>query len=203
MRYYFLERASRLSSPVHRLPAGLKLLLSLAVVLALVLFPRGEFVPFACIAAGLLLVAALARLPARFLLLRLLRLEPMVLGVALLSLLQPDGPRVFGWIVLRSTLCLFTMILLSSTTPFDALLRVLSRACVPAILVTTLALLYRYLSVLADEGQRMRRARASRTFGASRWRTWQSLGTTLGVLFVRSSERAERIYSAMCARGWR
>ena len=31
----------------------------------------------------------------------------------------------------------------------------------------------------------------------------QVLATVLGQLFVRASERAERIYDAMCARGWK
>ena len=49
----------------------------------------------------------------------------------------------------------------------------------------------------------MRRARLSRTFSSGRRRHWQSLATVVGQLFVRASERAERIYDAMCARGWK
>jgi cobalt/nickel transport system permease protein len=56
--------------------------------------------------------------------------------------------------------------------------------------------------VLVDEAQRMRRARASRTFRPGRWWTWRTLTTVIGQLFVRSTERAERIYAAMIARGW-
>ncbi len=69
--------------------------------------------------------------------------------------------------------------------------------------MTTLALMYRYLFVLMDEAERMQRARASRTFTKPGLRSWKTLGTVVGQLFVRSSERAERIYSAMCARGWK
>jgi cobalt/nickel transport system permease protein len=49
----------------------------------------------------------------------------------------------------------------------------------------------------------MRCARASRTFQRRRRLHWQMLGTVVGQLFVRASERAERIYAAMCARGWK
>jgi energy-coupling factor transporter transmembrane protein EcfT len=49
----------------------------------------------------------------------------------------------------------------------------------------------------------MRRARNSRTFHRGRRLRWQTLATVVGQLFVRSSERAERIYDAMCARGWK
>jgi cobalt/nickel transport system permease protein len=63
--------------------------------------------------------------------------------------------------------------------------------------------MYRYLPVLAEESRRMQRARASRTFSRQRRVAWRSLTTILGRLFVRSADRAERIYLAMCARGWK
>ena len=46
-------------------------------------------------------------------------------------------------ILVKSSLCLLTMVLLANTTPFAELLRVLRRVRIPALLVTTLALLYR------------------------------------------------------------
>ena len=103
----------------------------------------------------------------------------------------------------RSALCLLTVILVSNTTPFSQVLRALQRARVPALLVTTIALMHRYIFVLADEAERMRRARLSRTFQRGRRMRWQVLATVVGQLFVRTSERAERIYDAMCARGWK
>jgi cobalt/nickel transport system permease protein len=63
--------------------------------------------------------------------------------------------------------------------------------------------MHRYLFVLLDESERMRRARASRTFQRQRRVRWNLLGSVVGQLFVRASERAERIYAAMCARGWK
>jgi len=63
--------------------------------------------------------------------------------------------------------------------------------------------MYRYLFVLVDEAQRMKRARASRTFTVRRGRSWRTLATVVSQLFIRASERAERIYGAMCARGWK
>ena len=198
-----LERASRLAGPVQRLPAGLKLAAALALVLCLVLLPPGAWAAAAGVALALFAVALLARLPLLALGRRLVLLEPLVLGVSLLALLRPDGAAAFGWLVLRSTLSLGVLLELAATTPYEELLSVLARLRVPTILVTTLALLRRYLFVLSAENQRMRRARRSRSFARSRWREWAALGGALGVLFVRASERAERIWCAMCARGWR
>jgi cobalt/nickel transport system permease protein len=80
---------------------------------------------------------------------------------------------------------------------------VLRRLRLPKLLVTTLALMYRYLFLLTDEAQRMQRARAARTFRVDRARSWRAAATMVAQLFVRSTERAERIYAAMLARGWR
>ena len=202
MRQDFLERYSRLESPVHRLPAGLKLISALLLVLLVVLTPQSTFWLFTAVAIGLLVAALVARIPFSYLGKRLLLVEPFVLGMAALTLLQPGGRIVFVGIIVKSTLCLLTMVLLASTTPFSDLLQVLRRARLPALLVTTLALLYRYLFVLMDETERMNRARRSRTFTRQRWQVWKILASVIGQLFVRTTERAERIYAAMCARGW-
>jgi cobalt/nickel transport system permease protein len=203
VRHDFLDRYSRLDSPVHRLPAALKLAAALLIVLAILLVPASRAGWLGVCLALLLLVAGLSRIPWRFLVTRVLLLEPFVLGVALLALFQPHGGRLFLFLVARSSLCLLALVLLSNTTPFVELLRVLKAAHTPALLVTTLSLMYRYLFVLVDEAQRMKRARASRTFAPRRARVWHATSTVVSQLFVRSSERAERIYSAMCARGWR
>lgn len=201
MRHDFFERHSRRDSPVHRLPAGLKVAVALGSVLLTVLLP---VTMAAVVALGLIVVVGISRLPVGDLLKRLLLVEPFVLGVAVLTLFQPDGVAKFGSIVAKSTVCLSTMIVLANTTPFAETLRVARRVRVPALLVTTIALLYRYLFVLVEETQRMQRARQARTFRPrSRRERWQMLGALAGELFVRSTERAERIYTAMCARGWR
>jgi cobalt/nickel transport system permease protein len=203
MRHAFLDRYSRLDSPVHRVSAAAKLVAALALVVTIVLLPVSRPLFLAAVAVLLFGVAALSRVPWRFLVVRVLVLEPFVLGVAILALFQPGGWRLFLILVAKSTLCLLVMVLLSNTTPFADLLRVLKAWRMPALLVTTLSLMYRYLFVLVDEAQRMKRARMSRTFVARRRWAWHTMASVVGQLFIRSSERAERIYSAMCARGWR
>lgn len=189
------------TSPVHRFPAGLKLILAIALILAVVLLPPTQAL-FVSVTVFLVLVALLSRIPLLFLLKRLLLLEPFVLGVALLSIFQPGGWRIMLLVMLRCTLCLATTVLLAGTTAPSALIAVLRKIRAPSLLVTTLLLMYRYLFVLMDETQRMRRARASRSFTTHRWPKWHTVSNIISRLFIRAADRADRVYAAMCARGW-
>lgn len=203
MRHDFLDRYSRLASPIHALPAWSKALPTLAVVVTTAVAGPSWW-PVLVVAAVLLVaVARLSRIPAGFLLRRLLLLEPLVVVVATLALWQPGGRTLFAMLVARSTLSLAALILFANTTPFGEVLDLLRPCRVPSLLVTVLALMYRYVFVLVDEAERLQRARASRAFSRSAARSWRSAASGAGQLFVRSSERAERIYAAMCARGWR
>ncbi len=189
--------------PVHRLSAALKLGVALVIIVTTVLAPIQWRAWFIGVAVLLVLTAWLGRLPLFFLFRRLLVLSPFVLGVVLVNAFQPAGRTNWLALAAKSVLCLLTVILVSNTTPFSQILRVLKSMRVPALLITTIALMHRYLFVLMDEAERMRRARASRTFTHGRRFHWRTLATVVGQLFIRASERAERIYDAMCARGWK
>jgi cobalt/nickel transport system permease protein len=190
-------------SPVHRLPAAAKLWMALSMIVGTVLVPWEWRAWFIGMVVLLSLAVLLSRIAIGFLVRRLLLLSSFVFGVVLVNALQASGHKSWLALAARSGLCLFTVVLLANTTPFGKILGALRSARVPPLLVTTLALMHRYLFVLLDESERMRRARASRTFQRQRRVRWHLLGTMVGQLFVRASERAERIYSAMCARGWK
>lgn len=186
---------------------GRKLLATLGFIVAAVAVGRGAGATpgFFVLAAVLLLAWSRSAVPLRRWLGRVARLEPFALGAATLALWQPDGTHLFALALVRATLCLGALVLLTETTPFADLLDTLRGARVPALFITTLALLERYRFVLADESHRMRRARGGRTLAPvpRRAAVWQTLTETLAGLFVRALARSERIYGAMCARGWR
>jgi cobalt/nickel transport system permease protein len=190
-------------SVIHRLHAAIMLFAALGIVMTTVMLPRSAWLAYGVIGIALLIIITLARLPLAHILKRLALLEPFVLVVALLSLWQRDGVLVFSGLVTKGTISLFTMIILIATTRFSDILRVFWSMRVPNVLVTTISLMYRYLFLILDEMTRITRARASRTFSPGHWLTWHSLANVIGHLFVRTSERAERIYAAMCARGWK
>jgi cobalt/nickel transport system permease protein len=188
-------------SPIHRAPAALKLGICLALILGLAALPAEHTLWGLCALPALLLVCALARLQFKSLLLRLALAAPFLLGVASLSLLQPHGLEASLGLLIKSAICLFTLQLLASTTPLSEHVQTLRRLYVPELLCEVIALLSRYSSLLVDEARRMRRARTGRTLSTSRWLLWSALGNSIGLLFVRTVSRAERVQVAMRSRG--
>jgi cobalt/nickel transport system permease protein len=61
--------------------------------------------------------------------------------------------------------------------------------------------LYRFMFVLADESGRMVRARETRSF-SRRPMPLKTFTSIIGHLLLRTLDRAERVYRAMCCRGF-
>ena len=198
-----LRAGPRAEGPLQRLSAGPKFAVMLALVLGTAVLPVSWIWWHGAVVAVLLAAIVFGRVSVVKLLWRLVGFAPFVAFAAVAAAWHGGaGP---GWraVALRGGVCLATVVVFGAVTPFAALPGVLKRAGVPTLLVTTLALMHRYLFVLADEAQRMQRARASRTLQRPRRLAWAMPADVVGRLFVRASERAERIYLAMCARGWR
>lgn len=190
------------SGPLHRLPAPVKLAAAVLIAVGVALAPRDAFGLYAVAALLLLAAAAVSSVPPGRLLARLLWVEPFAVGIALLSLLQPGGVGIFLVLLTKSTICLFCFVLVGTTTRFTDLLDGLRSLRVPGLLVTILALTYRYLFLLIEEAGRMRRARLCRSGVHRQGLDWWLSTTVIAQLFIRSTERAERVHAAMSARGF-
>ncbi|MFJ9732980.1 cobalt ECF transporter T component CbiQ [Streptomyces sp. NPDC101171] len=202
-------------SPVHALPPHTKLAAAFAFVVVVVSTPREAMWAFAVYAVLLALVARLARVPAGFLLKRLLIEVPFV-AFAVLMPFVAEGERVQvlglslsvnglwgAWNVLaKGTLGVATSVLLAATTELRELLLGLQRLKLPPLLVQIASFMIRYGDVITDEMRRMRIARESRGFEARGVRHWGVLAKSAGALFIRSYERGERVHLAMVSRGY-
>jgi len=102
----------------------------------------------------------------------------------------------------KFALTISAALLLIATTSFPGICRGLRRLGLPGLFVSQLLFLYRYLFVLMEEAMRVVRARDMRSFG-TRGAGVRVLVRIVGTLFLRTVERAERIYGAMLARGFR
>ncbi len=223
-----LDRYVPRQSPAHRADARLKVVLAIAAVLGITLLPTGAFGAYLLVWLVLTGISSLARLG----LSRLVRGSWVVLpfvavalpllftrpGEPLLSIdlgplsltITDTGLRDVLSIAAKSWLSVQVALLLTYTTPFSDLIDALGALRLPAIIVSIISFMYRYLAVLGDEAGRMNRARRSRSAAAPEGRAGGSLGwrarvtgAMVGSLFIRSYERSERIYAAMLARGFR
>ncbi len=70
-------------------------------------------------------------------------------------------------------------------------------------LIQLLLFTMRYLSVISEELQRLRRSMRARSFVMGfNLHSWQSIGNLIGMMLVRSMQRSERILKAMKCRGY-
>lgn len=203
------------TSPVHRLRPECKLAATGLFVLAVVATPREAFWAHGAHAVAVVVVAAVARLPAGVLARRLVVEAPFLLFALALPFvgggertdvagvaLSVGGLWAMWAILAKATLGLAASVVMTATTPVPALIDGLDRLRVPRIFTAVAGFMVRYADVVVGELRRMRVARESRGHDA-RW-LWQAraVASSAGVLFVRSFERGERVHLAMLSRGF-
>jgi cobalt/nickel transport system permease protein len=204
-----LERLSSKPGALQRLDARVKLIAALAFVIVIVVTPVGAWLGLA--AEGLVVASViwLSGLPLRELARQWLTVLVLVGFLALVVALEHPARDEYGYavvaasIVIKNSLALLTVLVLAGVTPFAQILAGLGKLGVPAVLVSTLRFMDRYRHILVDELGRMSIARRARTFSRRTALPWKQLTGLIGILFLRSFERAERVHGAMLARGWR
>jgi cobalt/nickel transport system permease protein len=202
-------------SPIHRVPAHLKILTLLAFMIGVVGTPRDWYAAFAVYAVVIAAVIVLSRVPPTYILKRTVVEVPFVFFAVLLPFVA-TGPQteVLGVsvsqhgleagiaLLIKGTLGVLASLTLAATTEPTELLLGLERLRLPQQLVQIMAFMVRYLDVVTGEMQRMKVARESRGFTARNPRHWPVLARSAGALFIRSYERGERVHLAMLSRGY-
>ena len=104
----------------------------------------------------------------------------------------------------RSSVILFGSIVFVSSTDLFTLIHALYRLRFPSKLVEIAFFTIRYISVVEREYKALRKAMKARAFKpGTNFHTYKSYAYLLGMLMVRSYDRAQRVYKAMLARGYR
>lgn len=229
MHIHFLDPYHHGQSLIHRLDPRVKLVLTLAFILATSLVPTGVWAVYILLFSMAVSVELLSELGVWHTFKRASLALPFVLaaapliftagGKALLSVslgaftltISQLGLERFISIALKSWLSVQVAIVLAQTTPFPDLLMAMRAIKIPRLLVATFGLMWRNLFVLVDETLRLLRAREARSGhrgdtqtqagGSLIWRA-RVTGGMAGNLFMRAFERGDRIYAAMLARGY-
>jgi cobalt/nickel transport system permease protein len=215
--FHHLDQFAGVDSAITRRSPTVRLLGTVIVAIGAALLPLGAWPQLLALGVVVLALAALARLrPGPF----LFRLLPPLAFVGLVSLgvlvLAPGrtvatlGPlRVtdagvlrFATATGRAAVALGAAVILVSTTPFPDLLRAFRSLRLPRAVTTSLGLAYRYLYLLNDEVERIRRAARSRNAGAGSAPKRRLYVGIAAAALQRSYARSDRVYQAMLGRGY-
>jgi cobalt/nickel transport system permease protein len=211
---YTLERLSVGRSGLHRLHPGVKIIATLFFMVTVISFDRyslGRIAPFLFYPCILI---PWGDIPPALLVRRTALALPFCLFAGISNLIFERGTAVilgnfavsYGLLslvtlVLRTTLCVAAVLILMAVTPLSHLAAQLRRFRCPALVVTLLEISYRYIAVLTAESSSMYTAYILRSRGVKGIEL-KHMGSFIGHLFLRSAERAERVYAAMKCRGY-
>lgn len=216
--YFSIGRLDRLAygdTIVHRLDPRAKVFTTMLFIVTVISYSKYEVASLVPFLVFPVVLTALADLPAGFLLRKVLALSPFAVCIGMFNPLLETrtavvlfgAPVSAGWvsfvsILLKYVLTISVALILIATTSFPGVCNALRRFGVPAAFVSQLLFLYRYLFVLLEEAMRIVRARELRSFGAGNPGVKEVI-RIIGALFLRTMERAERIFRAMLSRGFR
>jgi cobalt/nickel transport system permease protein len=209
-----LSRAG--STALHRVPARTKLIGLIVFAVGIVATPREWFGVYA-LALGLLVAFIVAAGIRPSWIAKRLTLELPVLAFAVVLPFVAIGPRIDvgpvslsiaglwgAWAMLaKATLALTATLIVVATTAPGRLVQAFEQLGLPGQLTGIMALMLRYVEVIADELDRARVARESRGFDLRGPRAWRVLAASVAGVLIRAHGRGERIHLAMLARGHR
>ncbi len=215
-QYYnigFIDQLSYKDTFVHRLDPRAKLIATLFFLFTVISFSKYEIAALLPFFLYPMLLMTIGEIPFMFILRKVILVSPFAVFIGIFNPLLDTGEVMInglavsaGWIsflsiMLKFTLTVSTALLLIATTSFPGVCHGLRRLGLPSLFVSQLSFLYRYIFVLMEETMRIVRARNMRSYG-ERGKGMKVFVRIVGTLFMRTVERAERIYFAMLARGF-
>jgi cobalt/nickel transport system permease protein len=210
----YIDSLSYRDSFIHRIDSRGKVITTLLFVSLVVSYPKYEVVALLPYFIFPILLLTLSDTPFMYILKRVLIVAPFAIFIGIFNPLFDTGHVVIsggitlssGWIsflsiMLKFVLTISAALILIATTSFPAVCQALNKLGIPSLFTSQLLFLYRYIFVLAEETMRMVRARDMRSFH-NHGSGIRTVARLIGILFIRTVERSERIYHAMLCRGF-
>ncbi len=210
------EQFSAGESIVHGLDPRIKIIV--AILFSAVVAVSSSFLAlFTALAVSLSLIV-LARLSAKAVFYRLLLVNGLILFLWLLLPFTFKGEALFtigplvgtregvlyaSQITVKCNAILLAMIALVATIPIFTLGHAMRQLHFPDKIIHLFLFTYRYIHVILQEYHRLTNAMKIRGFIArTNIHTYRSYAYLVGMLLVKSYDRAERVYKAMLCRGF-
>ena len=212
MHHFYIDEYSGIKSPLHRIEARVKIIIFFTFILFIVLTPPAAYRAFSLYGSLILVLTGLSGIPWRFIFIRSLTIFPFVIMVAIFIPFLKRGTEAGGYsyegitlfwsILIKAYLTIICVILLVSSTKFNCLLKAFEKMRLPKVFIMIMSFMYRYIFVIIDEVMATKQAKDARSTGGSRWLQAKASANILGSLFIRTYEKGESVYLAMCSRGF-
>lgn len=202
MRHSFIDKYSNLESPLHKLSASLKIIITFLSLIALTIAPA-KTVVYPAFLLFILVCIYISKVPILHIIKRALIILPFIIFMVLMNVFfEQNGLQVAALILFRAFLSISLLLLLVSVTKFSDILKTLSKWHFPKILIIILSFMYRYFFILIDELEKMNQAMKMRMSKNNNWEYLKIFSHIISILFIRSYERAEKVYYAMLMQGF-
>ncbi|UUX91955.1 cobalt ECF transporter T component CbiQ [Methanoplanus endosymbiosus] len=216
MKYPDIDKYADMDSPIHRIEPRIKVI-SFGILIVSAVF-AGSIRAASLFLILSVLILIISRLPLRFILGRVKIICVFLVPILLLMPLTVPGTPIFtvGFMILskegldfavlvsvRSVAAIILVITMLGTQRFDTTLKALSMLYVPGIIIQMLLFTYRYIYVMIDEFMNIWCSMQAKGY---RFRFnshgLSMIGNLIGMLLIKSYERAERVYQAMIGKGY-
>lgn len=204
MHHFYIDEYCKVKSLLSRIDPGIKTVIFLTLIIFIALTQPAAYPSFAFYGGIILILVALSKIPLHFIFMRSLTIIPFVLAAAIfMPFLKSEAGIILFWgILIKAYLSIVCVILLVGSTKFSRLLKAFEKMRLPKIFIMMMSFMYRYIFVIFDELMAMKQAKEARSVGGSRWFQIKILANILGSLFIRTYEKGESVYLAMCSRGF-
>ncbi len=210
----YMDTLANGNSLLHQLDPRAKLITTFIFIITVISFNKytlSAITPFFIYPIALI---SFSGLPYKYILKKVLIVSPFAILAGIFNPLMDREILIHlgsigisgGWvsftsIILRFILTVTAALILICLSGFNAVCAALMKFGLPKPFVVQLLFFYRYIFVLTDESERMLRASVFRAPG-SKIITFKTFVSLIGNLLLRTFDRAERIYHAMCCRGF-
>ncbi|MHB1394340.1 MAG: cobalt ECF transporter T component CbiQ [Clostridia bacterium] len=213
-KMFILDELAEKKTAIHRINPVIKLAVTLVYLLLVVSYDKYDISGLIPLLFYPVIILTVGDIPLKPMLVGLAIASPLVIGAGIFNpfldravVLTVQGIGIsagmlsFASLLIKCGLTVTSAMLLLATTGMNNIAAALQKLHVPQIFIMQLLLTYRYISVLMGETSRVYNAytlRAPSHKGISR-NVWGSL---VGLLLLRTYDRAIRLYQAMKLRGF-
>jgi cobalt/nickel transport system permease protein len=204
MKHFFIDNYSSNDSVIHRVSSQKKLLFCFVMILSVLLLPPiFYFLPQLFIALFLLSLIYISKIPILSFAKKILCVLPFLFFIIILNYFFGNfSVYEASFLLIRASLSISFLFLCVSIIPFTKILSVFARWRFPKIILFMLSFMYRYIFILQDEIEILFRVIKLRSYKLSWFERLKVFGTIIGVMFIKSYERAERVYNSMILLGF-